>query len=107
MYGFDYALFGDLVPEKCRVTVHQTEVILSLAKLEKGMWSRLLKEKHKVSNHPPVLRPCSCLLFIRAFGLLLSLSCSFLLRIYLSICTSICGLHLSFFFVLICFCFVF
>lgn len=50
-YGFDYTLFGDLVPEKCRVMVHQTEVILSLAKQEKGMWSRLLKEKHKVSKH--------------------------------------------------------
>ena len=50
-YGFDYTLFGDLVPEKCRVMVHPTEVILSLAKQEKGMWSRLLKEKHKVSKH--------------------------------------------------------
>ena len=54
-YGFDYTLFGDLVPEKCRVMVHPTEVILSLAKREKGMWSRLLKEKHKVSKHLSVL----------------------------------------------------
>ena len=59
-YGFDYTLFGDLVPEKCRVMVHPTEVILSLAKQEKGMWSRLLKEKHKVSKHLSLPRLSFC-----------------------------------------------
>ncbi|KAK7504577.1 hypothetical protein BaRGS_00004063, partial [Batillaria attramentaria] len=50
MYGFDYTLFGDLERERCRVKAGPSVVRLSLAKQQKGKWSRLLKEKQKLPS---------------------------------------------------------
>ncbi|XP_076449882.1 uncharacterized protein LOC143286162 [Babylonia areolata] len=50
VYGFDYQLFDTVVPDKCRIMVHQGEVILSLAKDIKGRWSHLLSKKQKFAK---------------------------------------------------------
>lgn len=47
--GFDYRLFDKIQPEKCQIKVGANDVRLTLTKQQKGKWSRLLKEKQKVS----------------------------------------------------------
>lgn len=50
-YAFDYALFDTIIPAKCYHEVRGSEIAISLRKVEKGRWPRLLKEKTKVSHH--------------------------------------------------------
>ncbi|XP_041376670.1 uncharacterized protein LOC121389124 [Gigantopelta aegis] len=47
---FDYKLFGEILPQKTGISVRPSEVLLSLRKVEKGKWSRLTKDKQKLSS---------------------------------------------------------
>ncbi|XP_041376671.1 uncharacterized protein LOC121389125 [Gigantopelta aegis] len=47
---FDYELFGEILPQKTGISIRPSEVLLSLRKVEKGKWSRLTKDKQKLSS---------------------------------------------------------
>ncbi|WAR11688.1 TDRD1-like protein [Mya arenaria] len=49
-YGFTYRLYDRVCVEKCTWHVKQREVLVSLKKQEKGMWSRPLHDKIKHGN---------------------------------------------------------
>ncbi|WAR11708.1 TDR12-like protein [Mya arenaria] len=49
-YGFTYRLYDRVFVEKCTWHVKQREVLVSLKKQEKGMWSRPLHDKIKHGN---------------------------------------------------------
>ncbi|KAL3859121.1 hypothetical protein ACJMK2_009353 [Sinanodonta woodiana] len=49
-YSFDYDLYDRIIPNKSRMVTHQREVLISLKKLEKGRWPRLVRGKKKPVN---------------------------------------------------------
>ena len=47
-YGFTYKLFDKVMPEHNRIRVKSSEVLISMKKVDKGKWPRLLHQKQKV-----------------------------------------------------------
>ncbi|XP_076111418.1 uncharacterized protein LOC143079744 isoform X2 [Mytilus galloprovincialis] len=50
LYSFFYELYDAVNPSKCKYEIRGSEVGISLRKVEKGQWPRLLRQKQKPSN---------------------------------------------------------
>ncbi|XP_052060884.1 uncharacterized protein LOC127701133 isoform X2 [Mytilus californianus] len=50
LYSFFYELYDEVNPAKCKYEIRGSEVGISLRKVEKGQWPRLLRQKQKPSN---------------------------------------------------------